>query len=222
MSNRFTAINPGSDLTQVIAIMNKNFAELDAEANAKVYYGQNNQVALNAGLLPNGLGSGFLLRDTSGTPAIAMYVNSNGNPVLKVAKSGQDATLGTSDQLAFNSAQNTLKIVKTDIFTTTTGHTTSSPGVGNYAGGFFVIATIPHNLGYVPAVLGYYGLSGGYEAMPKTDYFQFGSSVTWSNYYMQVDTTNLYIYCQTLTTGSSAGVGAGQSFKYYLLQESAN
>jgi hypothetical protein len=142
MPNRFQQIIPGSDVNQQIAMLNKNFAELDNENITKVFYNSAGNIGVTQGLLPNGLGEGTLLSDANGIPLIVMYVDANNNPVLKVAKSGQDATTASNDQLSFNSAQNVFQIVTT--LTASFSVTSAANSQGS------TTITINHNLGYIP------------------------------------------------------------------------
>lgn len=208
--------------------MNKNFAELDAEANAKVYYGQNNQVALNAGLLPNGLGSGFLLRDTSGTPAIAMYVDNVGTPILKVAKGGKDAVSGVGSDLIFNSSQNALKIVKKG--TIVIPRTILTGGTNVYSSGnagWPVYSGVPHNLGYTPIVFGFSTEdTTTYKALP----FRFNWGVSQTAFTqlgigLIVNSTDVTAVLEAFSyNGAAFGSDPIGPFNitYYLLQETAN
>lgn len=228
MANRFIPINPGSDLNQVISIMNKNFAELDSEANAKVFYGASNQVAVNQGQLPNNLGTGLLLRDNTGTPSIAMYVDSSGKPVLKVANTGQNAVTATGQNLIFNSAQNTLKVVNSgNVSLTTTASSRTTVGVGLNSGE----VSFAHNLGYTPIILAFSTGPSYISPLPVIDIILTISS---GNYFGEsqistyADINNIYFsWRQILTVFSTASGtpsvgGYTYGIKYYLLQETAS
>lgn len=142
-----------------------------------------------------------------------------------VAKHGVDVTSSSDpSSFIFNSSQDIFKIVGSGTYTDAVSHTTSTPSAGQFTGDTFSIATIPHDLGYVPAIIGYLGLSnGGYQPIPYTDYLSFtGTIALWFTWSITVDPTNVNIRLNTLAYGSSSGIGAGTKFKYFLLQESAN
>jgi hypothetical protein len=82
-----TPIPSGTDPAQVTAMINNNFRALNNEQVTKLY------------------------NDASGTPSILIGVDGTGKSVIKVAKTGMDVTTATDADLAFNSAQNTLKVV---------------------------------------------------------------------------------------------------------------
>lgn len=142
MPNRFQPISPGTDPSQQIAQINKNFGELDNENTTKVFYNASGNIGVTQGLLPNNLGEGIVLNDNNGIPLIVMYVDASNHPVLKVANTGQDATTASNDQLAFDSSRRTFQVVGNPLtvnFSLTTGTTASG-----------TTATINHNLGYIP------------------------------------------------------------------------
>jgi hypothetical protein len=113
MPNQFMPIGQGTSPEAATNQINQNFAKLDAEAVTKTFNGPNGTQAVIQGRLPNDLGYGMLLNDASGMPLIYMAVDQNGLPVMKVAKTGYDATTASDDQLVFNSAQNVFKVVDT-------------------------------------------------------------------------------------------------------------
>ena len=207
--NRFVPINPGSSNDQIISIINKNFAELDAEANTKVYYSSANQVALNEGQLPGGLGSGFLLRDTVGNPAIAMYVDNNGKPILKVAKTSQNAIVATDDQLIFNSNRNILQVLTSGSLVQAlpnSGGTISAGTSLNYT------VTFANPTAKVPVVVCYFQMNqsispggipfitGNIQGLPYTSLGAGGSGPVASIFYDVSPTSITFYYNQGLAT----------------------
>lgn len=181
----------------------------DADANTGRIQMQNKQMLANDGVTPIGLYG---------------YNQALGKWGFFVTKAGVDVTTNTDlSQFVFNSAQDIFKIVGSGTFTDMATHTTSNPGAGKFGGDTFSIATIPHGLSYVPAIIGYLGLSGGgYQPIPYTDYLSFTSSIAlWYTWSITVDATNVNIILNTLAYGSSSGIGSGTTFKYYLLQETA-
>lgn len=113
MPNRFLPFRSGTDMNQLIAILNKNFGELDGDTITKVFSVSRTSPGFIEGQLPNNLGYGFLMYTPDNKVSIACYIDSSGQPVLKIAKAGFDALTATSDQLIFNSAQNIPKIAAT-------------------------------------------------------------------------------------------------------------
>lgn len=141
--------------------------------------------------------------------------DSQNQQVVKVAKEGFDAREARDDQLIFNSLQNTLKIIKTDVV-----NVQVSSAAVNWS-------TIPHNLGFVPGIMAYLnnvnlGAIAAAANMPLPTYtsatVDAGVQVkmlTWFN--AVVDDTNIYIICL-----NSTGAAFNFNIKYYLLQETAN
>lgn len=90
-----------------------------------------------------------------------------------------------------------------------------------------VVATITHNLGYVPQFLGYLKLSNGtnliYSKFPHFEYFYTGAPGTptyqFDSYVMTADTAHLYLTFNC--TGGSLGYsGLGvPTFKYYIFAQ---
>lgn len=143
-------------------------------------------------------------------------LDSKGNQAVKVAKKGFDARTARDDQLIFNSAQNALKVVKSDTGTvTTTGQPTNW-------------ATIPHNLGFAPIPLVFLngvslsGIASGAN-IPLPTYSNVSIDVvgqqikfgTWLH--ALADNLNLYV-----VLFNSLGTSFSLNFKFYLLQESAS
>ena len=211
MSNRFIPFSSGTDMNQVLAILNKNFGELDNEAVTKVFNVAGGKPGFIEGKLPNSLGYGFILYDGD-KAAIACYIDSSGNPILKIAKDGYDATTATNDQLIFNSSQNTFKIALTG--------TATIPAVNTGDSDF---VSVTHNLGFIPGVQAYAFYNG-------TSYYPLPSvlpSVVTGEVLTVIQPENI-----TSTTvefwvyrGPSATVPATlppTTIKYYLLQETAS
>lgn len=221
MANRFTPIQPGTESNQQISIINKNFAELDKESVTKLYYNNDGNVGLITGLLPDDLGIGTLIKDSDGNNSIAMYVTNDGTPVMKVAKSGEDALTGTDSDLIFNSAQNVFKIAQTGTATITVPGTMLSLQVAS--------TTVTHNLGFKPAIIAYitggtaWGTSAGQMLM-----------MPFSSEYIVAGTFRGFFYTDAYTTDTTAvfrhtnkttvtdTTGGTVDIKYYLLQETAN
>jgi hypothetical protein len=177
-------IPSGTDPAQVTAMINRNFQALNNEQVTKLY------------------------NDASGTPSILIGVDSTGKSVVKVAKTGIDVTAATDAQLAFNSAQNTLKVVQSGTFSMTATAGTSPS------------ATVPISLGYTPAIVANVSLPNAPLLYTPVNYTLFISSVVFVNVNVFVESTQI-TFQVGLGSGSSAFNGT-YNFKYYLLQETAN
>lgn len=71
-----------------MAILNKNFGELDGETITKVFLGANNQLSIIEGKLPYDGGYGALYYDPDGVPSIVIGVLPDGTMGMVVAKEG--------------------------------------------------------------------------------------------------------------------------------------
>lgn len=91
MPSRFIPIPYGTDPAQQLAMINKNFGELDNENVTKIFY------------------------DINGTPSIAIGVQQDRTSRIKVATAGFDVTSATAEQLAFDSANITFRVGATDV-----------------------------------------------------------------------------------------------------------
>lgn len=196
MPNKFMPIQNG-ELPAVLGQINNNFAQLDAEAVTKTFNNNQGNIGLVQGRLPNDLGTGTLLYGLDGKALIAMYVDADGQPILKVAKEGYDATTATDAQLAFNSAQNTLRIVKTVPISVTISHTA---GTADYQ-----VVSVPHGLTFEPyynafntidaTIASLWGVSSVAKrtnptSLPVTSGLVFSYSLYQEAY---VDATNVYL-----------------------------
>lgn len=211
MPNRFVPINPGTDFSQALAVLNGNFAQLDTEAVAKVFNQAGGKPGFIEGKLPNNLGYGFALYDGNDNAIIVCYVDANGNPVLKVAKDGFDAATADDGDLAFNSAKS-FTVVLSDTYTF------PAKTVAAFTYSAATTAVIAHNLGYEPGV-NLFGPSsvGGSDTTGyfPTDFPQssqtlisngalvFNPSAIRAQLFYGVDDTNLYI--GQMVQNSSAG-----------------
>lgn len=227
MANRFTPTPRSTDPRQMMAMMNKNFAELDAESATKVYYNPQGKVGEINGLLPNGLGVGTLLKDTAGRNSIAMYIDNAGQPILKVAKTGKDAVTDGASDMIFNSAQNVFKIVGSGTLTIPAMTLGAAVQTNTYTT-TTTSATNTHNLGYIPAVIAYVlNSSGQYETFPYTGNSAGGPGGGIYTVYsgISVTSTQIYAYSGIVAYGAYVFTGAGEiarPLKYFLLQETAN
>ena len=212
MPNRFTPIQPGTDPSQQMAIINKNFAELDNETVKKLY------------------------DDSTGTHRIFIDASV---PVIKISKAGVDVTTATDDQLTFNSQQNIFKIVKKITGTIPQFNTTYSGSVTSggtlltiphglsytpIANVFIKADMVNINTAaviassYVPLpIFPAHPQSLNTYVFPATD----GSDYAGFSVIFGVDATNIYIQVQRVITGNSPATILPIPVSVFLLQESA-
>lgn len=222
MANKFQPINPNSDMASIVNQINQNFAMLDAEVVTKTFRNGKGDTGLITGRLPNELGTGTLLYGLDGKALISMRVDEDGEPSLRVAKAGYDATTASDDQLAFNSAQNTLKVVQTGtiMLPEVTYSKAGTNEYGSYNGGGSNV--VAHNLGYRPAILAFIDDSSTFVQLPWTEtYGVSANSYAMSMRRVSVDDTNVYGIANVLTYNRSGTISA-RRVKYYLLQETAD
>jgi len=204
MPNLFSPIQSGTNWEQALATINNNFAQLDNEAVTKTFNGPVGTPTFIQGKLPNNLGTGILMKDTTGAVSIAAYIDANNNPVLKVAKTGKDAVTGSNSDLVFNSAQDVFKIVATDTGTIPSSGTSSST------------KTIAHGLSFTPIVMGTVQFGSSFNLCPSIGVSSSTGVIT-DMTFVSSDATNIY-----LTRIVPGGTVSSQSVKYYILQESTN
>lgn len=144
-------------------------------------------------------------------------------PILRVTKENvsTDVLNATDSQLAFNSENNVFKIVESGTSQTAACALTSA-GAGNWSSASSSV-TIPHNLGYIPAIFAFYNSGGGsYVPLPFTQLdFNTSTSVAWFVLSAIADNTNLYLQVNAMGLNRTATFVA-TDIKYYLLQETAN
>lgn len=140
---------------------------------------------------------------------------------LKVAEDGVDVLTASDDGLIFNSEQNVFKIVVSS---------TAAQSVPSLAQDVTDTLTVPHNLGYIPAVIVFLNGTGStyltanrYYPLPQSVSVKVGATYYPGIIYnFNVDSTNIYF---TVTNSSAAtpitDIGTA-NWKYYLLQETAN
>jgi hypothetical protein len=201
MPFRFVPVNPGTNFDQAMAVMNNNFAQLDNEAVTKVFKKAGGKPGFIEGKLPDDIGYGFLLYDADDNASIAAYIDADGQPILKVAKTGYDATTTTDGNLAFNSTKS-FTVVLNDTYTipATTVAAFTDQDLG--------LITIPHNLGYSPGVnlfgpnsvggndtSGYFpaGFPQSAQTLIVTGGLIFSPLAIRAQVFYGVDATNLYI-----------------------------
>lgn len=171
MPNRFTPIQPGTDPNQQLAIINKNFGELDNESVKKLY------------------------DDTTGTHRILI---DGATGAIKVARAGFDVTTATDAQLAYNSAQNVLKVANT--VTGSLAISFAARAAPGSDGTFRDLSTntlpMPHGLGYVPAISPFFYDPTSLVYVPAAN----GSLLTGPSW----SATNPVVVFQGTTAGSMA------------------
>lgn len=119
-------------------------------------------------------------------------------------------------------------IVKSGSVTIPTQITTVDPGAGNWAPTETLLATIPHNLAnpngdpIYPSIIAFYNTSNGWHPLPHTDMITFFNTLAWWTFTAQVDAANIYFYFRAMSYNGLSGIGAGLTFKYYLLLQTSN
>lgn len=116
------------------------------------------------------------------------------------------------------------KIALSGTYVTTQSYATTNPGAGKFGTDSFLVTTIAHGLGYVPAILAYLNNGGQYNPLPYTFYQTAGAGAQgyWSTFSTYADATNLYITLTSQSYGGTTTFLSGFSIKYFLLQETAN
>lgn len=149
------------------------------------------------------------------TNRVVIGQRNDGTWGIKVSKLGADALTGTNDQMILNSDFNQFKIVGSGLLSTNITGTTG----GSFAN------QVAHNLGFVPAYLGYViavagaPLAGKYIQLPWTSLVSGSSPVTIGGY-AAISADATYVY-SNLQTDTSVYNGIF-TIKYYLFQETAN
>ena len=92
MPDRFIPLTPGSDMNQVLAILNKNFGELDSEGTTKAYRGANGKIAVIEGKLPYSGGFGSLYYDQNNNSRILIGIAPDGEIDIAASKPGFNIT----------------------------------------------------------------------------------------------------------------------------------
>lgn len=90
MPNRFTPITGNTSQAQILAMINKNFAELDNENVTKVYRGKDGNIAIIEGKLPYPGGFGTMQYDSDSNSRIILGIDPDGNVGLHISKDGYD------------------------------------------------------------------------------------------------------------------------------------
>lgn len=134
-------------------------------------------------------------------------------PVLRIAKTGYDATTASTDNLIFNSEQNVFKIVSS-------GTVTVSKAASNTRGS----VTLKHGLSYTPLVISFLYDGSIYIPVPYLSIILSGTGVgtVYSNNYLFTTITDLSFNVETPTSSPGYALAYDTIFKYYILQETAN
>ena len=88
MPNRFIPFTGGTSQEQLLAMLNKNFSELDGENVTKVYRGPAGNIAIIEGKLPYTGGFGTLQYDQSNNSRIIIGIDPDGDVNIHVSKAG--------------------------------------------------------------------------------------------------------------------------------------
>lgn len=148
-----------------------------------------------------------IFKDDSGTRRVLLGKGPNGFYGLKVSQEGIDVWEASDNQLVFNSNQNVFKIV--DSGTVAEASSTTAGGT--------TVTTYTHNLGYIPVVFAYFGGVGS-EGIPMPRFsYDAGGNLDQVIILSAVNSTDI-----TFTHSERTGSGGPFSFKFYLMQETAN
>ena len=90
MPNRFIPIPGSTSQEQMLAMINRNFAELDNEGVTKVFKGQGGKNAIVEGKLPYQNGFGSLFYDANGVPRIVLGLLPDGTMGMVVSREDVD------------------------------------------------------------------------------------------------------------------------------------
>lgn len=85
MPNAYSAVGPGSSLEQSMAVINGNFARLDAEVVTKTFRNANGKNGLVMGRQADGT-LGIILNDNDGNPAIVINIDASGTPQIETLR----------------------------------------------------------------------------------------------------------------------------------------
>lgn len=204
------AITPSAGDSAKWAQVNQNFATIRGEQTRKSFKNPNTrQDGYIQGQLPNSLGTGFIMNDNAGIPAIYGAVDNSGKPVLKVAKEGMDATTAGDNDLVFNSARNFFKIVATGAASVSY---TNSGAVFN--------TDIPHGLTGTPIVQAFLDIGSARVQVPYyvLGYGGSGSLNGVSTGFWVVSDSSFISFRVATSPATTPGTA---NFKYYIIAESA-
>lgn len=157
---------------------------------------------------------------TTQTPRVIEGLLPDNTYGLWVSKPGIDATTAGPEQLAFNSNQNSLKIVKI-----VEGSFTSPPvtGVSNAFAYATAVNTIPHGLDFIPIPFGTFFDGITYIQLPDTKLnFSSPNSPSWIQFRVSTDSTYVYLSTFSMTYNLTLVNSVNFAAKIYLLQETAN
>lgn len=170
-------------------------------------------------------GNQQIIVEDSNEPRVMMGNHATFGEGFYVSKDGTNVKTNTNPaNLIFNSSQNVFKIVATGSGTVAGVDNSAS---GNWAAyGATNVTTIPHGLSFIPSLLCY--VTGGtsffgtqYRLTPCPTLFNAALGFPWQEYVdATIDATNVYVR-YAVCPGSNASARSA-TFKYYLLQETAN
>lgn len=169
-----------------------------------------------------------VIRDIAGSDVTKIYKDDSGTRRVLIGKRGDSYGLFVSQpgfdvfdadnaDLAFNSNQNTLKIVAsgvTEVFTKTAGSTGD-------------LYTVAHGLDFVPQVIAYLDDGGGivYSPLPKVVVQPTGGSAGLIFFHAETSVNqfdvNFIVSCPNIAGNTYYTDELNFRFKYFLLQESA-
>lgn len=145
----------------------------------------------------------------------------NGSVGMKMSQTDVDVLNATDEELIFSTDFRLLKIVDID---------TATQPVPSLTSDETTTMTVPHNLGYVPAIIVYvngtgstYLTSGRYYPAPKAVTIRIGTEYsTGIEYTYEVDDTNIYFNVTNWSSATPVTDIGTANWKYYLFRETAN
>ncbi len=166
-------------------------------------------------------------KDGDNTPRLAIVADGV-NFSMKTSPFGIDVLSADDDSLTFNSDRNLFKIVSSGVH----NYTPANSGSPNYTVTHgLMTTTIAHNLGYTPVFIIYVTFPPGNSILQglfqlpflgtSTGTSSVGSIVTWMTIRASADDNNINIQFNT-GPANSWNLTPLFSFRYYLMQETAN
>lgn len=130
---------------------------------------------------------------------------------IKISKAGADAKTATNKDLVLTSEKNMFKVKQSG--------TTSYTFTGSEPSGATTLATIAHNLGYVPAVMVFFydHTNNAYSHLSYV--FSFSGGVFREYISYEVTSTNLIIYYNSEGGPPSDWSSYQFTFKYYIFYD---
>lgn len=127
-----------------------------------------------------------------------------------------------SQILAAKSGQ--FNIVSSQDVTLTLQNVSLVGSLSGFGAGTYLLYQVPHNLSYIPGVVGYWfdATHKYYSLMPYKTQGISSNAGFMLNFWMTADTTYIYIYVDYMTFSEELNPTGNYQFRYYLLQQTPN